>query len=378
MKDLVWVGIRESEVKYSNFINNSISIFGNNDNCLENQIKKRINHNDSKNFTLIDDFYNKEIIKQIENNPNIKFMYYSQIYSYDSMKKLGLLDHVICLNNQELIKFINSKFKTKEYLKNYIPVLNYFFIKGKDYDFEEIKQKYGDYEFVIQTEEGSGGLSTIVINENNKNDIKIDNNQTYMITRYCKNSISANISVLVSENDITLLPPSMQNIELSHNRLMYKGSDFITYKEVVDNKMDFKLKKYAFTVGELMQKKGYRGILGMDSIIYDDEVYFMEINPRFQNSATILNKALQENNLPSLQELQYNCFYNKHIKLKQFDVNYRSYINEYGALNKKLKVKPIEILDKSNENIECENFSYLSTDIYDKEIVKSNKNEQTI
>lgn len=94
MKHLIWVGIRESEVKYSNFINNSISIFGNNDNCLENQIKKRINHNNQKNFTLIYDFYNKEIIKQIQKNPNVKFMYYSQIYSYDSMKKLGFLKSI--------------------------------------------------------------------------------------------------------------------------------------------------------------------------------------------------------------------------------------------------------------------------------------------
>lgn len=281
MKHLIWVGIRESEVKYSNFINNSISIFGNNDNCLENQIKRRINHNNQKNFTLIYDFYNKEIIKQIQKNPNVKFMYYSQIYSYDSMKKLGLLDYAICLNNQDLIEFMNSKFKTKKYLKDYIPVLDYFFIKGKEYDFEKIKQKCGNYEFVIQTEECSGGFNTIVLNENNKSDIKIDKNETYMVTKYCKNNIPVNINILISENDITLLPPSMQNIELSHNRLMYKGSNFITYKEIVNNKMDLKLKKYAFTVGELMQKKGYRGILGIDSIIYNDEVYFMEINPRF-------------------------------------------------------------------------------------------------
>lgn len=376
MKDLIWVGIRGSEVKYSNFIDNSISIFGNNSNSLENQIKKRINHNNEKHYTFIDDFYNKEVIKQIEKNPNIKFMYYSQIYSYDSMKKLGLLDHIICLNNQELIEFVNNKFKTKDYLKDYIPVLDYIFVNGKNCNFDNLKRKYEDYEFVIQTEEGSGGFSTLVLNENNKNDIKLNSNQTYMVTRYCKNNIPVNIHILISKNDITLLPPSIQNIELSHNRLMYKGSDFITYKEVVDNKMNLKLKKYALIVGKLMQKKGYRGILGIDSIIYDGEVYFMEINPRFQNSSTLLNKALQENNLPSLQELQYNCFYNKPIKLKHFDVNYSSYINEYGAGNKKFEMKPIEILDKFNENIECEYFSYLSTDIYDKPIMKRNNNNE--
>ena len=135
MKDLVWVGIRQSEIKYCNFIDDSISVFGNN-NSLENQIKEKINHNNEKHYDFIDDFYNNEIVKQIEKNSNVRFMYYSQIYSYDSMKKLGLLDYVVCLNNQDLIEFVNNKFKIKEYLKDYIPILNYVFIDGKDFDFE--------------------------------------------------------------------------------------------------------------------------------------------------------------------------------------------------------------------------------------------------
>lgn len=369
MKNLVWVGIRESEVTYSNFIDNYISICGNNIHSLDFQIKRRINHNNEKNFTFIDDFYYKEIVKQLEENPNIKFMFYSQ-YSYDNLKKLGLLDHVICWNNQELVEFLNDKFKTKDYLKDYIPVLNHIFMSGSDCNFENLQRRYGNYEFVIQEEEGAGGLGTIILNDRNKDEIKPDSKQTFMVTKYCKNNIPVNIHILISKNDITLLPPSIQNIELSHNRLMYKGCDFITYREIVDNKMDSKLKKYASIVGKIMQQKGYRGVLGMDSIIYEDEVYFMEINPRFQNSSIILNKALQENHLPSLQELHYNCFYDKDIKIKQFDVNYSAYLHEYGSVNREFETKPIEILDKFNENIEYENFSYLYTCIYDKPIIK--------
>ncbi len=370
MKDLVWVGIRNSEIEYSNFIDNSIVLYGDNVNSLQNKVNKRINHNNEKNYDFIDEFYNNEIIKQVKKNPNIKFMYYSQIYSFYSMKKLGLLNHIICLNNQDLIEFVNNKFKIKEYLKDYVPVLNYIYINGEDYNFDKLRKKYGNVKFVIQTEEGSGGAGTIVLSENNKKDIKLENNCKYMVTKYCENNIPVNIHILISQNDITLLPPSIQIIELLFNKLIYKGSDFIAYKKIVNPKMNSKLKEYAFSVGKLMQEKGYRGILGIDSIIYDDEVYFMEINPRFQNSSILLNKALQENNLPSLQELHYNCFLNKNIKLKAFDVNYSSYINEYGVLNRKFEVEPIEKLDSINEKIKCENFSYLSTDIYNKSIKK--------
>ena len=155
---------------------------------------------------------------------------------------------------------------------------------------------------------------------------------------------------------------------MSHNKLLYKGCDFIAYRELVDEKIDLKVKEYATIVGKIMQEKGYRGVLGIDSIIYDNEVYFMEINPRFQNSSTILNKALRENNLPSLQELHYNCFYGKDINLPKFSVNYSSYINEYRTKNQTFKIEPIEVLDEFNQDIQCENLSYLSTDVYNKSI----------
>ncbi len=41
-------------------------------------------------------------------------MYYSQIYSYDSMNKLGLLNSIICLNNHELIEFIKKNARLLE------------------------------------------------------------------------------------------------------------------------------------------------------------------------------------------------------------------------------------------------------------------------
>lgn len=361
MNKLVWMGIRESEIKYSNFINNSINLFGSNIESLQKQTKKRINHNNEENYDWINDFYNKEVIKKIKEDPNIKFMYYSQIYSYDSMKELGLLDHIVCLNDQKLIKFINSKFKIKEFLKNYIPILDYIYVKGKNCDFRKLNQKYKENKFVIQEEEGSGGFGTIILSEKNKDNINLHDDCTYMVTKYCEGNIPVNIHILISKDKITLLPASIQIIELLNNKLTYKGSDFIAYRELVNSKMDLKLKRYALEIGKLMQEKGYRGIMGIDSIVYNDEVYFMEINPRFQNSSTVLNKALQENNLPSLQELHYNCFFNKGIKIKSFDVYYSCYINEFVKSNEKIDLKPIEKLDEPTEEIECEIASYIST-----------------
>lgn len=368
MKDLTWIGIRESEIKYSDCFSNSISIFGDNDISLQKQIQKRINHNDYKHDKLIGTFYSKEVIRQVRKKQNVIFMCYSQIYNYNNIKRLGLLDHVLCLNDQDLVEFADSKFRAKEYLKTYIPVLDYTYIRGKDYDFEKIKQKYGSDTFVAQTEKSSGGFGTIILDEHNQSNIKLENNSIYMLTKYCKDSIPINLHILISQNDIVLLPPSIQIIEISFNRLVYKGSDFIAYRENINDMIDSKVKEYAFIIGKLLQERGYRGILGVDSIIYDDKVYFMEINPRFQNSSTIINRSLRENDLPSLQELHLNCFLSKNITLKTFEVDYSSYINEYGAPKKDLEINPLEKLDNPSKRIAYEKHSYLSTDLYNNQI----------
>ena len=48
----------------------------------------------------------------------------------------------------------------------------------------------------------------------------------------CKNNIPINIHLLISENDITLLPISIQIIEKINNKLAYKGCDFIACKKM--------------------------------------------------------------------------------------------------------------------------------------------------
>ena len=369
MENIVWVGLRESEIKYCDFIDNSIILFGNNSNCFRMQLNKNVNHNSKENFLLLDKFYDNMVLKTIKGNPNVKFMYYSQIYSYKSMEKLGLLDFIICLNNQELIEFINDKFKIKEFLKSYVPILDYAFFKGKDIKFTDLKEIYNYDSFVIQSKEGSGGSGTIILDKENYKDLKFNNDGIYMVTKYCKNNIPINIHLLIGENNITLLPISIQIIEKINDKLTYKGCDFIACKRNMDKALLNKINSYALKIGELMQKEGYRGIMGIDSICYNEEVYFMEINPRFQNSSIILNKALYEQNLPSLQELHYNCFYNKPISLRNFEVNYSSYIYDECDCNN-ISFNAICTLDKNNKKINCERGSYLYTEIYDKAIVK--------
>jgi len=121
-------------------------------------------------------------------------------------------------------------------------------------------------------------------------------------------------------------------------------------------------------IGGICQSVGYRGVMGIDAIAHNGNVYFMEVNPRFQNSSSVLNMGLRDNNLPSLQELNYRCFYGGDINIRTFDVNYSSYIRDYGAKNSDIPFKPVVQLDVAKPGIVYDSLSYVCTDLYDKPV----------
>lgn len=96
----------------------------------------------------------------------------------------------------------------------------------------------------------------------------------------------------------------------------------------------------------------------------------MEINTRFQNSSTIVNLALKEKKLPSLQELNICCFKDNDIRLRDFKINYSCYIKEQNIEINKIKIKPIIKLDEISSNIKTEKYSYSGSLVFDKSIFK--------
>ena len=153
-------------------------------------------------------------------------------------------------------------------------------------------------------------------------------------------------------------------LKIIDNKLSYKGCDFLAYNDI-NSKLKRKAEDYAYSIAEKLREKGYIGICGIDSIIYEDEVYLMEVNTRFQNSSTIVNLALKENKLPSLQELNIRCFKDDDIRLRDFKINYSCYIEI-----DKIKIKPIIKLDEISNEVKTEKYSYSGSLVFDKSIFK--------
>lgn len=369
---IYWVGVRESEIKYSmkNF-QDSIVLLGSKKEDgkiqpLNVATRKNFDHNAQKNDIILTNFQKENMNKVLETNKNARFMFYNQIMAL----KYFDTDNIICLNSKNLIERLDNKLFTREYYRDKVPVRDHIILYGKEIQLDKLKSIFGGEDsYVVQGAVGAGGSSTLVYYDDKQNKL-LDKEKEYLVTVYCKESVSTNTHLMISKDKILILPSSVQIIVNQDNHLAYKGCDFIAYSKLSQEIKD-KANKYARIIAEDMQKQGYIGICGIDFLIVDDEVYFIELNVRFQNSSTILNKALMENNMMSLQEMNYRCFNNKPINYNPISVRYSSYILDYGELEKTLPTAaPIEVLDQNDDVQEVEKFSYCKTLVYDESIVE--------
>ena len=91
------------------------------------------------------------------------------------------------------------------------------------------------------------------------------------VAKYHKESISINVHLMISKNEVFVFPGSIQLIEKQHNHLAYKGCDFISFRKIKPELRE-KAEDYSQIIGEDLQKRGYLGICGIDFLIYNGEL----------------------------------------------------------------------------------------------------------
>lgn len=301
----IYVGPKQATIENSNFFDYSITLFGNTDNkntSYESYLTFEYWNPDNslKEITL----YNRELMKI--NEP-------SEIMAHNPLlvSRCTLPQNVnlICLNNLELLEKLNNKFETRNLMKDIVPMLEYHMVKGSEFNFN--KYLHISDELVLQLPKGSGGSKTFYCNRENFKQVELSllPNEIYSISAYEKENIPYNIHCLIGKNQIELLPPSEQELEII-DKIEYIGSN---YNMKIPQDIKIKLTNYSYKICEKLQSLGYLGILGIDFIYARHELYFIEINPRFQGSTRQLDKLLIDNNLPSIFEYNYNCFIGKEL-----------------------------------------------------------------
>lgn len=381
---VVWVGPRSSDLSGSveKFIKGSISLFGKNDArknmyamCDENSCR-RVDHN-SINDKTQDKYIYDQIKSIITKDAQARFYFYNQssLYNIDGLQKL-LGGKAICCNKKDVIDSLNNKqsfhtlYKDLSGGKGLLDVVEggYADCNYKDFCTKFSVPDDGNYKFIMQATVASGGSGTYIMTKKNSDALRTllsqEQNNSYIYSVFREDNVPVNMHAVVFDDGILYTPGSIQIMKADHTkldtddeicRLMYRGADFIEYdrlaslEDIPENKVNSshinRFKALCKELCERIKKTGYRGVLGIDGMIYRDtlnnnasEVRILEVNCRFQASTCLINRALKEKGLPSMQEINFAaCNGGKvgdHVgHMKDLKVRYSNYSYNYVAEN---------------------------------------------
>lgn len=304
----VYVGPKQITIENSNFFDYSVTLFGNNDlnnisykeNNLDNVLEFEYWNPDS-NLREIS-IYN-EMLKTIKEPFEIMAHDYKILSQCEIPKNAKL----ICRNSDDLIALLNNKIETRKLFKGIVPMLDYTLVKGIDIDYRKIG--HNGNKIVVQHPFGSGGAKTFLFSKKNNKLLKdkIIKDNIYIISDYVEDNVPYNIHCIIGKKQFEIFPPSMQELEID-DKIEYVDSNY-----EIEVKKDLKKKfiDYTTKICLKLQTMGYRGVLGIDYIYADGELFFIEINPRFQGSTRKLDKILKDNKLPSIFEYNLLAFEDK-------------------------------------------------------------------
>ncbi len=306
--NLLWSGPRESDISELNCFCASITIFGSNqgNNCsYSGSTKTRVDHNQPD--CIANDFFNEKIEEWLDEYPDLKVMYYNSIYSKYLPPKYR--NRVVGSNELFLLELLDSKRDVRKLASKIIPVVPFQEIYSANQLLKIILNSKNKKRYILQENHASGGYGTHIIDKENISLYieSMDLNKGYFLSPYFNDTISINVHCILFDDNVIVCPGSIQLVKEINNKINYLGSDFVEYKRLTEE-VKKAICENSKSFGEMLRDMGYRGVLGIDFLIIENQPHLLEVNARFQASTPLLNRALKNAFLPSMQELHLLAF----------------------------------------------------------------------
>lgn len=258
-------------------------------------------------------------------SPRTRFAFYNGKMAYSFPKEFH--DNFIALNSPELLQMLNNKVEMKRWLaEHHIPVLPYETFLGQELSLEKLQARFGTAgSCVIQSGAGGGGVGTYLVYMDQPTSFPtLQPLQRYLVSAYETHSVSVNTHVFIAAKQTVLTPGSLQLIVRSQGQLCYRGADYIAFRQLPVACRE-KIRELSLQIANRLREAGYRGVAGLDFLVNDrQEVYCMEINPRYQASTSLLDLYLNDHAQSSLLagsvfELNEQAFANRMVTTLSFD-----------------------------------------------------------
>jgi len=331
MKNIYYIGYRQGDAEASFFNQTMDGYFAGSITELGNNKRGNIAHNattriqlsqnvefDERNTKIMREFINEKCREIVAKVPDAYFYPYSPVYA--SYVPPELQDRILCCNDPRVFAVLDSKFQFRKIFEDILPFAPYEYVVGS----EIIKRlKNGTYpekkEVVIQRDYGSGGFGTLVVTKEyfaneafKQRSIKeIYPGETYLVGDYIESLCSTSLHILVSNNEVHILP-SIVHRYIEHHKLDYMEFKAFTKlpKDMLEQAYDCGRKFGEFV--RTSKKYRMRGWVHIDLLFgKDGKVYAMEANPRFGGSVGLYNRIFRSAGLESVFEYNYRAFYDE-------------------------------------------------------------------
>jgi predicted ATP-grasp superfamily ATP-dependent carboligase len=259
-----------------------------------NSIRKNYSNNDINNFLKSN--LKEEIIEKLKNGSNcIMYRSINELEKLSSKnKKIRILSAPVKLKN-----FFDNKILFREKIFEIgLKAIPGEIIRMNEVNYDYLKENYGNKLVLKYPSASSGSKTYLISNADTYNKIKTIYKAEPVIAEKFMKGFSVNINAVIGERENIISAPSMQIIgikSLIEGEFGFAGNDFSAVKFIskdIRNEMQFMITNLM----NWMRNSGFRGMMGIDFLVSDGDVYPVEINPRFQNSTSLL----------TLQEIEMN------------------------------------------------------------------------
>lgn len=323
MNYYVWVGPRDIDCYKDPMFSDKICY------CSESNSQKvrKANIYGNEFINFISDRMTDILVK----HTNAKFIFYNPKIAYQL--NTTLRKHIICLNDSNLLNILSDKIYIRYWLSHYVPVLPSIIVDSPNLSFQELRTNLGyAEEYVVQQSKSSGGFGTYIVSDDNGVILflKKEYRDLFIASPYKKGGVPVNVNAFLGQKQTIIFAPSIQVTQINNHRILYHGADYIAAQSLSVDILD-KLRRYTLIVLNAIKQLGYKGIVGLDFLITKNEIFFLEINPRYQASSFLINIALIEEGYPSLSQINLNVFQNisvnKNIEKIHVDYSFYKYIH---------------------------------------------------
>lgn len=327
---LIWVGPKESDTLYCGLdFFRSVTFNGSNqgiNTAFTSMINTRIDHISDGAKWKLSRFLQNALCPFLE-DPDVRFLFYNPAQGLGLGSKIA--SRIICANPAEMLDYLRSKAHMREFAQKYVPVVPYVHFVGNRLPSVQFGFKTRNY--ILQVAHSSSGAGTYQFSQEECMDFLACNpeNEEYILSPYLERSVPINVHIVIFNHQCVVLPPSIQLVSHQDQTFCYLGADF--HAHLTCGQLDLIMHR-AKVLGEGLQAAGFRGVCGIDFMLTEDELYFLEINPRFQASSFLCNKLLAKEGKPSLHVLNMMAFADKDPPLDSFSAfrNPESFFTLYG------------------------------------------------